>query len=229
MGWFSFVYVLVYALNFFFLDRDPKKCAKYHGDKHLNKMQLEYAQIVSTVWWIVATRNNLLNSAAFARIRDAVYKPTHTHHPVVLWAAKSRAHVSAIVDVGLALAEEKKARCIVAKQYGKKWSTEHKSTPVLQFIRDNLPSADLFELGDAWIDPPACMPQCIRDVSSDVVECYRLFYSAHKVEITGLKWLPYAEEPDFLSGCRKRISSISEIVTDMANEQNGSKKKKTKK
>lgn len=224
------MYVLVYLLNFFFLDRDPKKCAKYHGDKHLNKMQLEYAQIVSTVWWIVATRNSLLDSPVFTRIRDSIYKPTHIHHPVVVWAAQSRAHALAIIEVGLALAEEKKTRAVVAKQYGKKWSTEHKSTPVLQFIRDNLPTADLFELGDTWRDPPACMPKCIRDASSDVVECYRLFYSAHKVELTGLKWLPYVEEPDFLADTRKRIASMPVIVADMANEQDESKKKrKTKK
>lgn len=37
------------CLNFFFLDRDVEICASYHGDKHLNKMQLEYAQIASTV------------------------------------------------------------------------------------------------------------------------------------------------------------------------------------
>lgn len=226
---FLLIHMLLYLLNFFFLDRDPKKCAKYHGDKHLNKMQLEYTQIVSTAWWIIATRNNLLDSPVFYKVREIIYKPTHTKHPVVLWAAKSQAHMMAIINVGLALAEEKKTRSIVAKRHGKKWSTEHKSTPILEFIRDNLPSIHLFELGDAWIDPPACMPKCVQDSSLDVVECYRLFYSAHKVEITGLQWLPYVEEPDFLVNCRKRISLMPEVVADIANEQHAPKKRKVKK
>jgi len=45
--------LLFVLMNFFFLDRDPKRCARYHGDKHLNKMQVEYAQILSFVWYRV--------------------------------------------------------------------------------------------------------------------------------------------------------------------------------
>ena len=35
-------------MNIFYLDENPKKCAKYHCDKHVVKMIIEYAQLLST-------------------------------------------------------------------------------------------------------------------------------------------------------------------------------------
>ena len=35
-------------MNIFYLDRDVKTCATYHNDKHVVKMILEYAQLLST-------------------------------------------------------------------------------------------------------------------------------------------------------------------------------------
>ena len=35
-------------MNIFFLDTDTKQCAKYHCDKHVVKMIVEYAQLLST-------------------------------------------------------------------------------------------------------------------------------------------------------------------------------------
>lgn len=46
-------FCLVYLLNVFFLDRDPKKCASYHGDQHIHKMPTEQAQIGSTVYHLL--------------------------------------------------------------------------------------------------------------------------------------------------------------------------------
>ena len=35
-------------MNIFYLDKNPKICAMYHNDKHVVKMILEYAQLLST-------------------------------------------------------------------------------------------------------------------------------------------------------------------------------------
>ena len=35
-------------MNIFYLDKDVKKCAEMHVDKHVVKMILEYAQLLST-------------------------------------------------------------------------------------------------------------------------------------------------------------------------------------
>lgn len=55
-------------MNIFYLDPDPVIAARMQCDKHVVKMTLETAQILSTVM-------------------GGPYKPTHQRHPSVLWAA----------------------------------------------------------------------------------------------------------------------------------------------
>lgn len=58
-------------MNIFILDTDPKLAAKYHCDRHVVKMVLESAQMLSTVL-------------------SGPYKPTHRHHPCTKWVSESR-------------------------------------------------------------------------------------------------------------------------------------------
>lgn len=60
-------------MNIFVLDVDPFYAAKAHCDKHVPKMILESAQMLSTVL-------------------GGPYKPTHANHPCTLWVAESRAN-----------------------------------------------------------------------------------------------------------------------------------------
>jgi hypothetical protein len=55
-------------MNIFFVDRNPVTAAQMLCDKHVVKMTLETAQILSTV-------------------TGGPYGPTHKHHPSTLWAA----------------------------------------------------------------------------------------------------------------------------------------------
>lgn len=57
-------------MNIFILDKNPAKAARYHADKHVNKMILESAQMLSTVL-------------------GGGYKPTHANHPCTKWVAQS--------------------------------------------------------------------------------------------------------------------------------------------
>jgi len=70
-------------MNIFFLDRDPTLAAQMLCDKHVVKMTLETAQILST-------------------ITGGPYKPTHQRHPSVLWAADNPGwvweHFMALLD-----------------------------------------------------------------------------------------------------------------------------------
>jgi len=61
-------------VNIFYLDPDPVAAAQMQCDKHVVKMALETAQILSTVL-------------------GGPYKPTHAKHPSVLWAAKQKVWV----------------------------------------------------------------------------------------------------------------------------------------
>lgn len=60
-------------MNIFILDGAQHLCAQYHSDVHLNSQLKEAVQILSTVY-------------------GGPYKPTHTQHPCVRWAAESHAN-----------------------------------------------------------------------------------------------------------------------------------------
>lgn len=57
-------------MNIFVLDTEPCVAASYHCDKHISKMILESAQMLSTVL-------------------GGPYKPTHQNHPCTKWVAQS--------------------------------------------------------------------------------------------------------------------------------------------
>ena len=63
-------------MNIFVPDNDIQTCARYHCDRHVNKMILESVQIVCTV----------LNERGFA----TPYKSTHRRHPCVPWEYRYR-------------------------------------------------------------------------------------------------------------------------------------------
>ena len=58
-------------MNIFILDNNPMQAARDHADKHVPKMILESAQMLSTVL-------------------GGPYKPTHANHPCTKWVAESR-------------------------------------------------------------------------------------------------------------------------------------------
>lgn len=95
-------------MNIFILDTHPVLAAQMQCDKHVVKMVLETAQILSTV-------------------TGGPYKPTHAGHPCVIWAGHNRTNFNWLIRHGLALGEEYTFR------YGKK----HKSHSVIEDIDDS--------------------------------------------------------------------------------------------
>ena len=233
-------HILLFLLNVFFLDRKPRKCAKYHGDKHLNKMVTEYAQILSSVWHILyfdcqGTEGEDVHDQKDAHdekqhydeIKRSIYKKSHEKHPMVLWASKSLAHYNYVCDLGLALQQEKEVRIdnmqnLPAKQR-KKWKNFHKSIPVIQFCKDNPPPFHLFVHKNDWLDPPKCMPEYLHNdengIPFDVLESYRIFYSGNKVQIAKLRWEPYAKTPKFVARCQKYIQTRPDILSGIESDK----------
>lgn len=66
-------------MNIFILDINPKNVAKFHCDKHVVKMIVETAQMLSTTHYI-------LNSS----LKHKVYKPAYINHPCTKWVRKSK-------------------------------------------------------------------------------------------------------------------------------------------
>ncbi len=141
-------------MNIFFLDRDPTTAARMHTDKHVVKMVLETAQILSTV------------HAVYGSTLPGVYRPTHENHPSVRWAGDNYEHYAWLARLGLALATE----------YTYRYEKRHACTDLLERLAINIP---LGMPRTQWVDPPQCMPEEYRD--SDAVSGYRRYYAGAKV------------------------------------------------
>ena len=86
-------------MNIFVLDLDPVQAGVCQCDKHVVKMILETAQMLST-------------------IAGGPYKPTHANHPCTKWAGESVENFLWLKEHGLALCHE------YTHRYGKKHKCE---------------------------------------------------------------------------------------------------------
>jgi len=100
-------------MNIFVVDEDPKLAAQMLCDRHVSKMILETAQMLSSV--------------AHRHGHPTLYKPTHKNHPCTLWAGDSYENWEWLIEHGLALEAEKIHRT------GK----GHASADVIRWYRDN--------------------------------------------------------------------------------------------
>lgn len=65
-------------MNIFYLDNDPKQCAIMHCDKHVVKMIVETAQLLSTAHHVLDGDTG-----------KPIYKTTHKNHPSAIWCRQS--------------------------------------------------------------------------------------------------------------------------------------------
>lgn len=139
-------------MNIFILDKSPQTCAQYHCDKHVVKMTLETAQLLSTAgrlagWW---------------RIPDCAYADTHIHHPCVLWCATSTGNYQWLHRLGVWLGRE----------YTWRYNKVHKSASIIRALRPRF-------VVHTMTTPPLCMPE--QYWCGDVVQAYRNYYMGEKV------------------------------------------------
>ncbi len=143
-------------MNIFFIDRNITKCAQAHCDKHVNKMILEGAQLLSSA-------HHMTNPEA-SMIPD-MYRLTHKNHPDAIWVRQSINHYLYLMDLMEALNEEAQYR------YGS--GKVHLSLVKAQsWPFPNLPDIK-------FVDPPKCVHDDFKGMS-DVVEAYRAYYNRDK-------------------------------------------------
>lgn len=142
-------------MNIFLLDEDPTLAAAYHCDKHVVKMVLETAQILSTAF--IASE-----PPDVTRTHVAPYRPTHARHPCVLWAAANRDNAKYLSRIGLALAAE----------YTYRYGRTHASTPLLTRLAAHYEDAESFT---DFSNFPQCMPTEYQ-VLGRPVKAYRNYY-----------------------------------------------------
>jgi len=66
-------------MNIFYLDRDPTLAAQYHVDRHVVKMIVEYAQLLSAAHRVHQTK----------LASEDIYRLSHKNHPSAVWAREA--------------------------------------------------------------------------------------------------------------------------------------------
>jgi len=143
-------------LNIFVLDKNPQNAALYHADKHIVKMVLETAQLLST-----AVR-------FYKADADYMYKTAYVNHPCAKWARASRDNFHWLTSLGLYLFHEYNFR------YGK----DHKSGSIIRTARmkyeNIIPAGPLTPFAQA-------MPDEYKN--EDAVKAYRAYYRGAKAHL----------------------------------------------
>ena len=139
-------------MNIFYLSESPALCAEYHCDKHVVKMILETAQLLSTAHRLVDNSTD-----------PVLYKATHYNHPCAVWVRESYANYQWTYDLLTALGRE----------YTHRYSKIHKTITRLALTLKNPPTKlRLYRPTDR----PMCMPDNCKSSDGNVLESYRRYY-----------------------------------------------------
>jgi hypothetical protein len=166
-------------MNIFYLHPNPRRCARWHCDKHVVKMILESCQLLYTIHWMTTTE---IEPSHIHCAPNRGYKPTHQKHPCVLWLCESIENYRWLVKLARCLSDEYTFR------YGKTHSClEH--IHWLSYVEPTLPQVSF--------TPPRCaMPDKYKH--SNPLVAYRRYYSEDKDIIRGIVKYRKRSRPHFL-------------------------------
>ena len=140
-------------MNIFVLDTYPAFCAAYHCDKHVVKMIVESAQLLSNAHHI--------HSSIHAK---DLYKPTHLKHPCSVWAAESSDNYEWLWNLLFDLLNE----------YERRYGRTHKTKQLMVTLDKNPCPYGI-------ITPfPQVMPVRYKRAEHEVVTAYRTYYFHEK-------------------------------------------------
>ena len=157
-------------MNIFFLDRDPYKAALALCDKHVPKMLLESAQMLSTAVQANAEKKF-----------DDLYKPAYPKHPMTIWVGFNRDCFRWALENAV----------YINHQYEQRFNKGHKSFRVIETIYNNNYIDDISN--GFFKEPPQCMPDEYKD--KDYITAYRKYYQGAKSYFA--KWERGVSAPDW--------------------------------
>jgi hypothetical protein len=170
-------------MNIFFLHLLPEICAQMHLNKHVIKMILETAQLLSSA-------HHMTNCSVYT----PKYKLTHQKHPSSIWARQSVENYKWLSRLGLEL----------CKEYTYRYGKIHKSQAELELLAEHIPDLPLLP----FTPPLQAMPDmykssdCKKDERSvdNTIESYRAYYFFAKTNILSWKGKCNGREiPDWIT------------------------------
>ena len=182
-------------MNIFILDTDPKKAAQMLCDKHIPKMIVESAQMLSTAHRMLdgtqAQRKSrsgkrIINTYVFNDVRDELfYAAVHHNHPCTKWTMESLDNYNWHYHHFANMAAEYHYR------RERQHATWQKMGMILAAHPENIPKAGLTEFAQAMNHYPECK------VEGNAVQAYRNYYHTAK---PFAKWEWKRQAPDWWEG-----------------------------
>ena len=160
-------------MNIFYLDRSPMVAAEMHCNKHVVKMILETAQMLSTA-------HRVIDGDEYAD-RVGLYKMAHKHHPSTIWTRTSTENYMWLNRLFGALCRE----------YTYRYEKHHASERLLGPLA-LVPNGMTYS---GFTDPPQCMPDYCK--GEDTVLAYQNYYILEKSRFA--KWKKRSI-PEWFSG-----------------------------
>lgn len=166
-------------MNIFYVDENPVIAAQSLCNKHVIKMILESAQLLSTAHHVWAEQNGhyIVDSSL-------LYKKTHVNHPCAVWCRASHSNYHWLADHAIALCEE----------YTFRYDNFHKSEPLIRLLKLKYP---LYKYG-LPTQPAQAMPDEYK-VINNAVEAYRNYYNKLKSKVMKTQWTK-REQPKWFQG-----------------------------
>jgi len=143
-------------MNVFWLDHDPEQSARWHADKHVTKMCVEYAQVLSTAAHIGGFYDE-----------SRMYEPIPNNNKKLHeWAAESADNFVRLLKMAKELGQE------FERRYGKSHASYND-------VISRIDASDVRIDWTGFTTPPLSMPDyCITD--GDYVDSYRSYYNHGK-------------------------------------------------
>lgn len=152
-------------MNIFVLNEDPVLAAQDQCNKHVVKMVIETAQLLTTCFPPQTLR----------------FKYTHVNHPCAVWVRQSLSNYKWLVVHGIALCEE----------YTKRYGRVHQSSDVIEQCLELIPNMP--DLGLTPFARAIKEPWKTTTAHLSVVEAYRQYYIGDKAKFA--KWAPHTTQP----------------------------------
>ena len=184
-------------MNIFILSDDPVQAAQLQCDKHIVKMVLESAQMLSTAHRMLdgnvmkapsKSGKRMVNKYVHPDLdmNEALYNAVHFNHPCTVWTMQSAKNYAWHFRHFIALCNEYKYR------YGKTHMTDEKLRCVLAKYPENIPKKKQTPFALAMQNEPQCI------FPNDPVKSYRSYYKT-KQERFKMVWTK-RETPEWFVG-----------------------------
>ena len=184
-------------MNIFYLHHDPEICAQMHNDKHVVKMILEYAQLLSTAHRVIdGTEEQALSKSGRKqkvwRLDDdrenVIYKASHINHPSAKWARHGEQNYRWLFTMWTHLLNE------YTHRYGKHHTAERLLTYLARPPKN-------INMEERYTSPWRAMPEqykAARSKPNYTIESYRAYYLGEKVKMS--RWTNRAMPEWFADG-----------------------------